>query len=146
MPRRSSATLLKFARDGRHATTHTEKMLWQALRDRRLDGLKFRREALVEGYLADFYCAEHHLIVEVDGGVHDLEEVKQRDTYRQQQLEQAGYRMIRFTSDQVYGALGWVTDAIVEACRNGGEEKPPSPKFVSADEGSRNKFGRRAGG
>ncbi len=48
------------------------------------NGLKFRREALVEDYLADFYCAEHRLIVEVDGDIHDLEEVKQRDTYRQQ--------------------------------------------------------------
>jgi len=119
MARRTSPALLKFARDGRHAPTHTEKMLWQALRDRRLDGLKFRREALVEGYLADFYCAEHRLIVEVDGDVHNLEEVKKRDTYRQQRLEQAGYRVMRFTADQVYGALGWVTDAIVEACRKG---------------------------
>ena len=117
MARRTTPSLLAFARDNRRAPTHTEKMLWQALRDRRSEGIKFRREALVEGYLADFYCAEHKLIVEVDGNIHKLEEVKQRDIHREQRLREAGYRVLRFTSDQVYGSLGWVTDAIVDACR-----------------------------
>jgi very-short-patch-repair endonuclease len=114
--RKSNARLLQFAREGRKHPTDTEKMLWQALRSNRLEGLKFRREALVEGYLADFYCAKHRLIIEVDGSVHLLDEVKERDLYRQAKLEKAGYRVMRFTSDEVYGAMAWVTDAIVTAC------------------------------
>ena len=86
--------LLKFAREGRKDATHTEKMLWRALRDRRQDGLKFRRQAVIGEYIADFYCAEHRLIVEVDGDIHDLESVQRHDVFRQQTLEMAGYRVV----------------------------------------------------
>jgi very-short-patch-repair endonuclease len=125
--------LLKFAREGRKDATHTEKMLWRALRDRRQDGLKFRRQAVIGEYIADFYCAEHRLIVEVDGDIHDLESVQRHDVFRQQTLEMAGYRVVRFSGDEVYKQLDWVIEKIVAACR---EPSPPTPLPVGQGEGS----------
>ncbi|EKF19910.1 hypothetical protein NA2_06198 [Nitratireductor pacificus pht-3B] len=52
--------------------TRAENMLWQALRNRQLEGLKFRRQVPLDGYVADFICFQAHLIVEVDGAQHAL--------------------------------------------------------------------------
>ena len=87
---RTSSTLLKFARERRKNPTHTEKMLWRMLRARKRDGIKFRRESPVEGYIADFYCVEHKLIVEIDGDIHELPGKKEHDIRRQNKLEAAG--------------------------------------------------------
>jgi very-short-patch-repair endonuclease len=105
-----------FARESRKNPTHTEDILWQMLRNRKIGGLKFRREAQVEGFIADFYCAEHKLIVEIDGDIHELEDVKKRDVFRQDILEKAGYKVIRFSSDDVFVRMDWVIDQIVKYC------------------------------
>jgi len=111
-------TLLKFARERRKHPTHTEKMLWQMLRGRKRDGLKFRRESPIEGYIADFYCAEHKLIVEIDGDIHDLPEKKEHDEKRQKVLEAAGYRVLRFTSEEVFAFMDKVIDKILAECKD----------------------------
>ena len=130
---RRVSELTEFARLRRRHATGTEQRLWTTLRGRRLAGLKFRREVPLQGYLADFYCDEHRLIVEVDGSVHAESGVAARDAIRQQHLEQAGYRVLRFTGDQVIGCLGWVTDEIQRAC--GLDPKSPSPARRERDLG-----------
>jgi adenine-specific DNA-methyltransferase len=87
------------ARGFRQVPTRSEAILWQAIRDRKLDGLKFRRQHPVGPYVADFCCAEARLIVEVDGPVHDSHQ--QRDRDRQQLLEAAGYRVLRIPSEDI---------------------------------------------
>ncbi len=109
--------LIAFARERRKEPTYTEKLLWRILRSRRVEGIKFRREEAIEGYIADFYCAEHRLIVEIDGSVHDEPEVKANDIRRQQHLEAAGYTVIRFSSDDVFGRVDVVVDEILKHCK-----------------------------
>jgi very-short-patch-repair endonuclease len=69
-----------------------ERWLWEILRDRRLGGLKFRRQAPIGPYVADFICYEHSLIVEVDGPLHDAVS----DAVRDEWLTAKGYRVLRF--------------------------------------------------
>ena len=88
-----------FARDLRQSSTLAERRLWEHLRGRKLTGAKFRRQAPVGRYIADFLCAEACLIVELDGGIHEGREVQ--DEARQCELEAFGYHVLRFDNEQV---------------------------------------------
>jgi len=110
------------ARDLRARETWAEALLWDVLRDRRLDGLKFRRQHPVGPFVVDFCCAERRLVVELDGGVH--EEQKERDDEREQLLLLAGYRVLRFSNDMVRNQLSDVVTAIRAAY----EEPLPRPQ------------------
>ena len=116
----TSPSLTAFARGRRKNPTHTEKLLWRILRSRRVNGIKFRREVPIEGYIADFYCFEHKLIIEIDGDVHEKPDVRENDVVRQQHHEAAGYRVIRFSSDDVFSRVDWVVDEILKWCGGGG--------------------------
>lgn len=84
------------ARGLRRDMTAAEAKLWDMLRDRRFDGLKFRRQAPVAGAIADFLCAELALVLELDGGVHRDREAA--DAARDARLVEAGYMVIRETN------------------------------------------------
>src|SRR5688500_18434105 len=73
-----------FARAMRDDSTKAENVLWQALRGRQLEGLKFKRQVPLDGYILDFVCFEARLIVEVDGGQHSE---SQRDKVRDLHFE-----------------------------------------------------------
>lgn len=60
----------QMARRLRRRATASEKLAWELLRNRRLLGLKFRRQQVIRGYVVDFYCAELRLALEIDGGIH----------------------------------------------------------------------------
>lgn len=90
--------------------TGVEAILWSMLRNRQLDGLKFRRQAPVAGAIADFACHEIRLIIELDGGVHDLHEA--RDAVRDERLRLAGYTVLRFRNTEFSKNPAVVTDAI----------------------------------
>jgi len=94
--------------------TPTEHGLWQHLRNRQLHGLKFRRQHWVGRFIVDFYCAEHSLVVEVDGPVHKQQMTEDRE--RQQYLEDAGYVVLRLTTEDVEADLSGVLRRIAEAC------------------------------
>jgi len=102
------------ARQLRREQTPAEALLWEHLRNRRLKGLKFRRQHPVGRFVADFYCAQHRLIVELDGAVHRMQ--GEYDALRTEELERDGYRVIRFTDNQVERDLEWVLERIAEAC------------------------------
>ena len=81
----------------RHEPTATERALWKLLRDRRLEGLKFRRQVPIGPYIADFVCFERRLIVEADGPFHDPE----RDAVRDAWLRGQSFRVLRFSNHQI---------------------------------------------
>ena len=89
------------ARKLRREETTAEAILWEALRGRKFLNLKFRRQHPVYSYIADFYCHELKLVVEVDGGYHTEEEQIKKDEKRTLELEKAGVSVIRFTNKEV---------------------------------------------
>ena len=92
--------------------TPAEKTLWKHLKANRLNGLHFRRQQIVHGYFADFYCHQQELIVEVDGSVHETQ--KEYDAEREEYLKALGFRIVRFTNEEVTNHLNGVLQKIVE--------------------------------
>jgi len=90
---------MRIAREFRVLPTPTEARLWAALRDRQLNGAKFRRQQQIGPFIVDFFCAEHRVIVEVDGCIHDTQH--ERDEERQRMLEACGYDVARVSADAV---------------------------------------------
>jgi cyclase len=80
--------------------TDAEKVLWFYIKSG-TNGLKFRRQHPIGIYIADFYCHKAKLIIEVDGSIHNKEDVKRFDKERQTDLENWGYAIIRFTNQQI---------------------------------------------
>ena len=91
--------MTEVARDFRKEPTQGEAILWEMLRDRRLDGRKFRRQRPIGPFIVDFLCVEERLIVEVDGGIHRAQQG--RDAERQKLLVAAGFRLVRISSEKV---------------------------------------------
>lgn len=104
------------AREHRKESTQAERKLWRLLRDRRLDGLKFRREQVIGRYIADFFCAEARLVAETDGLSHDGR--AEPDVMRAKELEELGYRVLRFLDKDVMDRTNDVMEAILKAARN----------------------------
>jgi very-short-patch-repair endonuclease len=112
----------------RRDATDVEKSLWSALRNRQIEGRKFRRQWTVGPYIADFACIEARLIVELDGGQHSPE----ADAARTRFLEAAGYRVIRFWNtdmvEQREGVLEIIRNALLEhSAEEGKTLTQPSP-------------------
>ena len=112
---RVSAKQLDAAKELRRDMTPAEKILWKHIRTNKLNGLHFRRQQIVHGYFADFYCHEHELIVEVDGAIHEFQ--KEYDAEREEYLNSLGLRVIRFTNDEILKDLKGVLQKIVEECK-----------------------------
>jgi very-short-patch-repair endonuclease len=100
----------------RSEMTPAEKILWKELRTNKLMGLHFRRQQIIDGYFADFYCHQRSLIIEVDGDIHEFQ--KDYDAEREAYLISRGFRIIRFTNDEVNKNLRDVLQKIVEACKS----------------------------
>ncbi len=107
---RSKPHIRDRARQLRQTETHAETLLWQYLRMRTSTGFKWRRQHPIGQFIVDFYCAEHHLIVELDGPVHD--EQIERDAERNTLLERSGYRVLRFRNEAVEADVQAVINAI----------------------------------
>ena len=99
----------------RREMTPAEKILWKQLKGNRLNGLHFRRQQIVHGYFADFYCHQHELIVELDGGIHEFQ--KDYDADREEYLVALGFRIMRFTNEEINNDLRDVLQRIIEACK-----------------------------
>ena len=96
---RSRVAVQLRAQQLRQEQTPTEAMLWDCLRNRQLAGFKFRRQHMIGRFIVDFCCAEQRLIVEIDGAVHTHQ--ADYDQARTEALQTAGYRVIRYTNDQI---------------------------------------------
>ena len=101
------------ARELRQNTTQAERRLWGALKERRLLGLRFRRQHPVGPFILDFYCPACKLVVELDGPVHDGQ--VEYDEARTEQLQQYGYRVVRFRNEEVLTDLDSVLERIERA-------------------------------
>lgn len=97
-------TLKERAREHRNNPTEAEEKLWEAIRNNQL-GCKFRRQQAIHVYIADFVCLDLKLIIEVDGGYHDEENQRFIDEQRTQDLNALGYRVVRFTNEDVLDNL-----------------------------------------
>ena len=110
-----------FAKSLRRKETDAERKLWQNLRGRQLGGYKFRRQHSLGSPIADFYCPERKLVIELDGGQHLTESLK--DAHRTKELNQMGCRVIRFWDHEVLQEI----DAVLEAIRLHLSDPHPHP-------------------
>jgi very-short-patch-repair endonuclease len=99
----------------RHPLTPAEEALWQAIRNRQVGGFKIRRQEPLGPYIADFYCAEVRLIVEIDGPSHNRQ--IEYDAIRTACLEGLSCTVIRFTNEQVFYRMGEVLGEIDRVCK-----------------------------
>ena len=103
-----NAKALEKARELRKRMTESEKILWEELKTKKL-GIKFRRQMpfVFEDYhfIVDFYCSEKKLIIEVDGEIHDDQEVKGYDKFREEVFKQDDYKIIRFKNEEIINNL-----------------------------------------
>ncbi len=94
-------TKLACAKMLRQHPTKAEAEAWKLLRNRRILGLKFGREKPLFGFIVDVYCAEHRLVIEIDGKIHDTPEIRAADQDRTSLLEGRGFTVIRIPNHQV---------------------------------------------
>ncbi len=102
-----------FAKTLRQRQTSAEELMWKILRNRNFEGLKFRRQHPLNKYVADFYCHELKLVVELDGDIHNLESVKEKDAKREEAIKDFGIEIIRFSNDDVFNDIDMLGKRIV---------------------------------
>ena len=105
MPNERARNLRKNMSDG-------ERKLWQAMRARQVDGVRFRRQHPIGPYIVDFVCLEKRLVVEVDGGHHTEDDQIAYDARRDLWLNAEGYRVMRIPNIYVFQNLATVVDSI----------------------------------
>ena len=130
------AELNNRAADMRRNPTEPEKRLWRALSNSQLDGHKFRRQAVIGPYIADFLCPAKALVVEVDGDTHDPD----ADMRRDHALARHGMRVVRVTNHDVMTNLDGVLRSILSALHRAsarwvGPHPNPSPEGEGLDDG-----------
>ncbi|MFT3702963.1 MAG: vitamin B12 dependent-methionine synthase activation domain-containing protein [Agriterribacter sp.] len=95
--------------------TEAETVLWQLLKGKKLESYKFRRQHIILQFIADFVCLRKKLIIELDGGIHDLPESKINDQQRTEILEERGFKVIRFSNQEMLYNTNNVLNTITEA-------------------------------
>jgi very-short-patch-repair endonuclease len=100
------------ARELRKSMTPAEKILWKYLKNNKLGGFKFRRQHPLDIFIADFYCHQKKLIIELDGGVHDTAERMEYDDNRTFELEEKGFRVLRFRNEEIITNIEYVLSKI----------------------------------
>ena len=91
-------TLKEVSRDMRVNPTEAEKLLWEKLRGKQL-GCRFRRQHVIDKYIVDFVCLSENLIIEVDGNVHEKQNIY--DQQRTEVLDSLGFSVVRFSNEQI---------------------------------------------
>ena len=102
-----------FAEENRKHPTQAESILWEYLRGKQL-GCAFRRQHIIGQYIADFICLEKNLIIEVDGGYHQLPEQQTSDEERTNWLNSQGLKVLRFTNEEIISNTEQVLNKIKE--------------------------------
>ena len=98
---KSPGCIFDLCRKLRKRQTKAEELLWKRLRRKRLNGLEFRRQHPLGRYIADFYCPEARLVIELDGNVHELEDQSEYDGLRREIIEVHGIRVLRIKNEEV---------------------------------------------
>lgn len=102
--------LTEFARVLRKKSTDTENYLWRYLKNRQIEGVKFRRQQPIGKYIVDFVSFERKLITELDGGQHSFQ--KEKDKIRDRWLKNEGYEILRFWDNEVLNNIEGVLEVI----------------------------------
>ena len=97
--------------------TKAEEILWKYLRRNQL-GYKFRRQFSINSVVVDFCSEQLKLVIELDGWTHDFEKTQQKDIRKQKMLEENGYKVVRYTNEQIFGDIGVLVDEIKKICDN----------------------------
>jgi len=108
----ASAELLKLAGDLRHSMSKAERLLWAQLRNRKIDGFRFRRQLPIGDFIVDFFCYDKKVAIEVDGGVHNNQSQAERDIERTRMLNKLGIEVIRFKNLEVETQIDQVIEVI----------------------------------
>jgi very-short-patch-repair endonuclease len=120
---RVTARKKRLAKELRRDQTTAEEILWGALRREQVLGLKFRRQQIIEGFIADFFCDKLSLVIEVDGSIHNKKEQKERDRYRRKVFKSCGLFELRFRNEEVFDNL----ESVVKTISKFAETRAPTP-------------------
>ncbi len=104
-------------RDLRVKQTEAEKILWQKLRNRQINGFKFFRQCSIGKYIADFYCSELRLVIELDGSQHYEENSLEYDKIREEFMKNLDIKTIRFNNLDVFNNLDEVMERVYDEVR-----------------------------
>ena len=107
----------------RKKPTDAEKLLWQRLRLRQMEGFKFRRQQPIDKYIVDFACFENRVIIEADGGQHAIN--KEQDVERDDYLRLHGFKVLRFWNNDILQNMEGVLKRIREHCLSHPPLTPP---------------------
>jgi len=113
------------SRDLRRNQTDAERKLWSILRNRRLTGVKFRRQFPIGRYILDFYSPEYKLGIEADGGQHYEDEGRRKDDLRAEELSGLGVQILRFSDRDILNNVEGVCEVIQESIER--RRAAPSP-------------------
>ncbi len=105
--------LFEYGRALRQLKTKAEEKLWERLRNRKANGLKFRRQHPLDKFVADFYCHEKRLVIELDGGMHESKMQKEKDRVRTEILDKLAITVVRFKNEEVLKDSIGVTKEII---------------------------------
>ena len=100
------------AEELRNNMTLSEKTLWDNLSNKKLMNLRFKAQHPISQFIVDFYCHKAKLIIEIDGGIHNKAEVIERDVNREYELQKKGFKIIRFTNEEVLKNIDYVLRTI----------------------------------
>jgi very-short-patch-repair endonuclease len=117
---------LEFVQKLRREMTHEERILWKHLRANRLCGLHFRRQQLIHGFIADFYCHSAGVVVEVDGDIHKAQ--VEYDSARDATFNTIGLFVLRFRNEEIIREINVVLEKIATACTERINTQRASPK------------------
>ncbi|MEO6820502.1 MAG: vitamin B12 dependent-methionine synthase activation domain-containing protein [Ginsengibacter sp.] len=121
--------LKEFAKNNRAKPTKAEELLWTLLISKKLEGYKFRRQHIIGSYIADFVCLGKNLIIEIDGLIHQMPDNKALDEIRTEWLSQQGFKVIRFSNEEVLNKTEESLNKIVEELRRQGSPTPTTSQM-----------------
>ncbi len=93
--------IFKRASELRNNLTEAEQILWENLKSNKLKGYRFKVQHPIKNFIVDFYCHKAKLVIEIDGNIHEIEQIRERDEGRTFELQQLGLKLVRFTNDEV---------------------------------------------
>ncbi|MGA2506957.1 MAG: DUF559 domain-containing protein [Chitinispirillaceae bacterium] len=114
----------------RRAMTPAEKILWNNVRNGKIGGVKIRRQQIIDGFIADFYCHKARLVIEVDGTIHENEGHKEYDEQRKKVMEIHGLSEIRFSNDEIMSNITQVVCTLNKMV----SERIPCISWIAVDE------------
>ena len=125
-------SLKTYSRENRKNQTEAEKLLWNLLRNNNL-GVKFRRQHAIQSFIADFVCISHNLVIEVDGEIHNVDEQREYDLYREELLADNGFGILRFTNEDILNDIDSVISTIKKALNTQKNSSPLHGRGVGGE-------------